>query len=80
MGLNKLLKKMGDILNTETEKKKKYRKKLKNLIEDLRDKEKQLEKKLASTRDERKQNRLQKELDIVRVELSKGTEALENAE
>jgi Skp family chaperone for outer membrane proteins len=77
MGLNTLLDKLGEMLGPEASKKKNYRKKLKTLLKDLKHKEDKLKKKLEQTDDERKRNRLLKELDIVHTQRKKGIKVLE---
>jgi len=77
MSLNTLLDKLGDMLGPEASKKKNYRKKLKTLLKDLKHKEDKLKHKLETTDDERKRNRLQKELEIVHTQRKKGIEVLE---
>lgn len=76
MGLKKLLDKLGDMLDPAVEIRKKHRKKLKAILKELKEKEKKLKEKLQSTDDERKRDRLQKELDIVHSQRMKGVGAL----
>ena len=77
MGLNTLLDKLGDMLQPEAQEKKHYRKKLKALLKDLKQKEMKLKDKFEATEDERKRNRLEKELEIVHTQRKKGIKALE---
>lgn len=79
MGLNTLLDKLGDMLQPEAMEKKHYRKKLKALLKDLKQKEVKLKGKLEATEDERKRNRLEKELEIVHTQRKKGIKALEDS-
>lgn len=76
MGLKKLLSKLGDMLDPAVELRKKHRKKLKAILKELKSKEKALKEKLESTDDERKRDRLQKELDLVHSQRMKGINAL----
>lgn len=77
MDLNDLLDKLGGMLQPEARNKKHYRKKLKALLKDLKHKEVKLKEKLEQAEDERKRNRLMKELEIVHTQRKKGIEALE---
>jgi Skp family chaperone for outer membrane proteins len=76
MGLKKLLSKLGDMLDPAVELRKKHRKKLKDILKELKSKENALKKKLESTENERKRDRLQKELDIVHNQRMKGVNAM----
>lgn len=76
MGLKKLLNKLGDMLDPAVVLRKKQRKKLKAILKKLKDKERDLLRKLGSTDDERKRDRLQKELEIVYNQRMKGVNAL----
>ncbi|MDX2507388.1 MAG: hypothetical protein QNL62_23330 [Gammaproteobacteria bacterium] len=76
MGLNNLLNKLGEMLQPEAREIKGYRKKLKALLKDLKHKEMKLKDKLEATDDERKRNRLEKELEIVHTQRKKGIESL----
>jgi len=76
MSLNDLLEKLGGMLQPGAQEKKHYKKKLKALLKDLKKKEMKLKEELESTVDERKRNRLAKELDIVHTQRKKGIEAL----
>lgn len=78
MSLNDLLDKLGDMLQPEASKKKHYRKKLKALLKDLKQKEVKLKEKLEATEDERKRDRLEKEVKIVHTQRKKGIKALED--
>jgi hypothetical protein len=78
MGLKKLLNKLGDMLDPAVELRKKHRKKLKAILKELKTKEKALKQKLESTDDERKRDRLQKELDLVHNQRMKGINAMRN--
>jgi hypothetical protein len=80
MGLNKLLDKLGGLLDPEVEKKKKFRKKLKSLLKDLKVKENELKAKLEATSDDRKRDRLRKEIEIVHAQRKKGIKVLREAE
>ena len=76
MGLEKLLNKLGDMLDPAVLSRKKQRKKLKAILKDLKAKEKALTSKLESTDGERKRDRLKKELGIVHKQRMKGVSAL----
>lgn len=76
MGLDKLLNKLGDLLDPAVELRKKKRKKLKAILKELKSKEIALKQKLESTNDKRKRDRLRKELDIVHSQRKKGVSAL----
>lgn len=77
MDLSDLLDKLGGMLQPDARNKKHYRKKLKALLKDLKQKEVMLKEKLEASEDERKSNRLTKELEIVHTQRKKGIEALE---
>lgn len=77
MDLSDLLDKLGGMLQPDARNKKHYRKKLKALLKDLKQKEVLLKEKLEASEDERKRNRLTKELEIVHTQRKKGIEALE---
>jgi len=79
MGLKKLLNKLGDMLDPAVKKRKKHRKKLKSILQELKIKEKALMKKLESTNDDRKRDRLQKELKIIHNQRMKGVAAMRSA-
>ena len=76
MGLKKLLNKLGDLLDPAVELRRKHRKKLKEILKELKTKENVLKEKLESTDDERKCDRLQKELEIVHGQRMKGVNAM----
>ena len=76
MGLKKLLDKLGDMLDPAVGTQKKQRKKLKVILKKLKTKENALKKKLESTDDDRKRDRLLKELDIVHKQRMKGVNAM----
>lgn len=77
MDVNDLLEKLSGMLQPEARKMKHYRKKLKELLKDLKQKEMKLKEKLEETGDERKRDRLQKELEIVHTQRKKGIKSLE---
>lgn len=77
MDLSDLLDKLGGMLQPDARNKKHYRKKLKALLKDLKQKEVLLKETLEASEDERKSNRLTKELEIVHTQRKKGIEALE---
>jgi predicted nucleic acid-binding Zn-ribbon protein len=79
MSVTDLLDKLGDMLQPEASKKKHYRKQLKALLKDLKKKEVKLKEKLEATEDERKRNRLEKEIEIVHTQRKKGIAALEES-
>ena len=76
MGLKKLLEKLGEMLDPAVGIHKKQRKKLKAILKKLKTKENALKKKLESTDDDRKRDRLLKELDIVHKQRMKGVNAM----
>jgi predicted nucleic acid-binding Zn-ribbon protein len=76
MGLKKLLDKLGGMLDPAVVKRKKYRKQLKAILKELKTREKALKQKLEATDDDRKRDRLQKELDIIHNQRLKGVNAL----
>jgi hypothetical protein len=76
MGLKKLLNKLRDMLDPDVVLRKKQRKKLKALLKDLKARETELSKKLVDIDNERKRDRLQKELEIVHSQRMKGVHAL----
>ena len=76
MGLEKLLNKLGDMLDPAVVLRKKQRKKLKIILKELKAKETGLKGKLKSTDDGRKRDRLQKELGIVHKQRMKGVSAM----
>ena len=76
MGLKKLLEKLGDILDPAVEIRKKQRKTLKAILKELKIKEKAVKQKLEATDDDRKRDRLQKELDIIHMQRMKGISAM----
>jgi Skp family chaperone for outer membrane proteins len=76
MGMNKLLNKLSDMLNPAIKKRKKYHKNLKAILKKLKARENELKDKLESTNDDRKRNRLQKELDLIHKQRKKGVEAM----
>jgi len=76
MGLKKLLNKLRDMLDPDVVLRKKQRKKLKALLKDLKARETELSKKLVDIDNERKRDRLQKELEIVHNQRMKGVRAL----
>ena len=76
MGLKKLLNKLRDMLDPDVVLRKKQRKKLKALLKDLKARETELSKKLVDVDNERKRDRLQKELEIVHSQRMKGVRAL----
>ncbi len=76
MGLKKLLNKLGDLLDPAVVLRKKQRKKLKEILKKMKARERELLRKLGETDDERKRDRLQKELGIVYSQRIKGVSAL----
>ena len=76
MGLKKLLNKLRDMLDPAVVLRKKQRKKLKALLKDLKARERELSRKLVDIDNERKRDRLQKELEIVHSQRMKGVRAL----
>ncbi len=72
MKRKKLLKKLGDFLDSDKREACKRQGKLKEILKKLRDKERQLAQKLEDEQDEKKKKRLQKELDIVHAQRIKG--------
>jgi len=80
MGMKKLLDKLGSLLDPAVEKRKKYRKELKSILKELKSREKALQQKLEKTDDERKRDRLQKEMDIIHKQRMKGVSAMRGGE
>ena len=80
MGLKKMLNNLSDLLDPAVEKRKKTRKNIKTILKKLKAKENELKEKLASTDDERKRDRLQKELDIIHSQRMKGVNAIRSKE
>ena len=80
MGLKKMLNNLSDLLDPAVEKRKKTRKNIKIILKKLKAKENELKEKLASTDDERKRDRLQKELDIIHSQRMKGVNAIRSKE
>ncbi|MCG6939268.1 MAG: hypothetical protein LJE83_13995 [Gammaproteobacteria bacterium] len=78
--MKKLLDKLGDLLDPAVEKRKKHRKQLKSILKELKSREKALQQKLETTGDERKRDRLQKELDIVHKQRMKGISAMRSGD
>ena len=76
MGLEKLLNKLGDMLDPDVVLRKKKRKKLKAILKELKAKETELKGKLKATDNGRKVDRLKKELGIVNKQRKKGVSAL----
>ena len=76
MGLEKLLNKLGDMLDPDVVLRKKKRKKLKAILKELKARETELKGKLKSTDNARKLDRLKKELGIVHKQRMKGVSAL----
>ena len=80
MKRKKLLKTLADLLGGEGGKKKKHHDDLEVLLAKLKEKEVELEEKRAKAKDERKQKRLSRELDIVKAQYAKGLKTLQGLE
>ena len=76
MKRKKLLKTLADLLGGEGGKKK-HHDDLEVLLAKLKEKEVELEEKRAKAKDERKQKRLSRELDIVKAQYAKGLKILQ---
>ena len=79
MKLKHMLENLSGMLQPEARQKKDYREKLKTLLKNLKKKEMKLREKLEAATDERKRNRLEKELEIVHTQRKKGIQALEES-
>jgi hypothetical protein len=80
MKRKKLLRKLADILGTEGRKQRKHSDELKALLRKLKKKEVELEIEMRREKDERKQKRLGKELEIVKAQRAKGVKTLKEIE
>jgi chromosome segregation ATPase len=69
--MEKVLKKLGKILDQDLEKQKEKRDKLRKLLKKLRKHNKYLEHEIEKTRDEKKRNQLEQELKILQVQRKK---------
>ena len=76
MKRKKLLKTLGELLDRDGRKQRKHRDELEALLTKLKTKEVELEEKLLLEKDERKQMRLGRELEIVKAQHAKGAETL----
>lgn len=76
MKRKKLLKTLGDLLDMEGRKQRKHRDELKVLLKKLRKKEVELKAKMQLEKNERKQTRLEKEIEIIKAQRTKGVMTL----
>jgi predicted nucleic acid-binding Zn-ribbon protein len=78
MKRKKLLKSLARLLDMEGRKQRKHRDELKALLKELKKKKVELEQKMLHEKDERKLNRLGKELEIINAQRLKGLKALQD--
>lgn len=78
MKRKRLLKKLSEFLDRDARKQRKHHDELKMLLKKLREKEVALKEKMQLEKNERSQNRLGKELDIIRAQRTKGIKALQD--
>jgi len=78
MKRKKLLKSLAKLLDMEGRKQRKHRDELKALLKELKKKKVELEQKMLLEKDERKLNRLGKELEIINAQRLKGLKALQD--
>ena len=76
MKSKKLLKKLGEFLDRDGQKRRKHRDELKILLKKLRKKEVELKEKMRQEKDERSLHRLGKERKIIKAQRTKGLQAL----
>ncbi len=76
MKRKRLLKTLGDLLDMEGRKQRKHRDELKALLKKLKKKEVELKAKMQLEKNERKQKRLGKELEIIKAQRTKGVMTL----
>jgi predicted nucleic acid-binding Zn-ribbon protein len=77
MKRTKLLKSLARVLDMDGRKQRKHRDELKDLLKELKKKKLELEQKMLHEKDERKLNRLGKELEIINAQRLKGLKALQ---
>jgi hypothetical protein len=77
MKRKKLLKSLAKVLDMEGRKQRKHRDELKALLKQLKKKKVELEQEMLLEQDERKLNRLGKELEIINAQRLKGLKTLE---
>jgi len=78
MKRKKLLNTLSRFLDMEGRKQRKHRDELKVLLKKLKEKKVELEQKMLLEQDERKLQRLGKELEIIRAQREKGLKALQD--
>ena len=78
MKRKKLLNKLAGFLDMEERKQRKHRDELKILLKKLKKKKVELGKKMQSENDNRKRDRLCKELEIIKAQREKGLKALQD--
>ena len=78
MKRTKLLKSLAKVLDMDGRKQHKHRDELKALLKELKKKKVDLEQKMLHEKDERKLNRLGKELEIINAQRLKGLKALQD--
>jgi predicted nucleic acid-binding Zn-ribbon protein len=77
MKRTKLLKSLARVLDMDGRKQRKHRDELKALLKELKKKKIELEQRMLHEKDERKLNRLGKELEIINAQRLKGLKALQ---
>jgi hypothetical protein len=77
MKRTKLLKSLARVLDMDGRKQRKHRDELKVLLKELKIKKVELEQRMLHEKDERKLNRLGKELEIINAQRLKGLKALQ---
>ena len=77
MKQKKLLKSLAKVLDMEGRKQRNHRDELKDLLKELKKKKLELEQQMLHEKDERKLNRLGKELEIINAQRLKGLKALQ---
>ncbi len=80
MKRKKLLAALSDLLHKKQRRKRKHQAELKKLLRKLKKKEIQLEEKMLMEKEAQKRKRMEKELQIVRAQLAKGLETLQDLE
>ena len=77
MKRTKLLRSLARVLDMDGRKQRKHRDELKALLKELKKKKIELEQRMLHEKDERKLNRLGKELEIINAQRLKGLKALQ---
>ena len=76
MKTSKLLKKAGEILSAEKSKQRKNKDSLKEVLKQLKKRKRRLKEKLEDTKSEKDQDRLRRELAVIKAQRHKGLKAL----